>query len=191
MSTTYILHGGFSRRQSKENESFYQECVRRAGENARILLCFFAAETERVDELFEEMTEKFRQAGAVGTCVLATQETFSKELEVAQLVYFHGGHTPTLLLLLRQHNVTRASFVGKVVAGSSAGAYALATHSAAHSESSVRDGLGCVPVRLVCHFGSKELPPNTESLSKLQAMHIDIPIVYLNDCAYQVFDDSA
>lgn len=187
MTTTYILHGGFSRRLNTDNDAFFKTCVDEAGAAASLLLCFFAADDERVGDLFVEMRERFVAAGAVGEFVLATPEQFLVQLATAQFVYFHGGHTPTLLAQLRLAGVTCATFTGKVVAGSSAGAYALAAYGASHSDETVRQGLGCVPVRLICHHRSPDLPPVDASVVTLMAQSTELALQYLADCEHLVF----
>jgi len=80
---------------------------------------------------------------------------------------------------------------GKTVAGSSAGAYALARFGASHDEAEVREGLGLVPIRIVCHYESTELPPNAESVSLLKNTAPELELVFLKDFEWKVLSCKA
>ena len=77
----------------------------------------------------------------------------------------------------------------KTVAGSSAGAYVLSAFNYDKSEKTVRTGLGFVPVRTICHYGS---PTNEhtgeEAIQVMESQHKDLLLVILKDREWKVFE---
>jgi peptidase E len=140
------------------------------------------------DELFVSLVQKFRgQANDKNiSFAQATEADFEQQLQAANAVYIHGGNTPTLLAILKNYENLKDKFEDKTIAGSSAGAYALVTHCTTHTEEHLRGGLAILPIRLVCHFESPELPPNETSLSELQNVDQSLELIYLKDCEWKV-----
>jgi len=102
-----------------------------------------------------------------------------------------GGSTPKLLGVLRKYESLKENLQGKTVAGSSAGAYAIGKYSAFHDDESggkVREGLGLLPVRVVCHYQSADLPPNPEALAILESTAPELDLVLLRDFEWNVFN---
>jgi peptidase E len=190
MKTKYILHGGFTRKDTELNRSFFIECTKTLTPNAKILLVFFASGDEDKSDVATEIGELFRSCSPEKNFayVVATKDNFSEQLKTSDLIYFHGGNTPTLLETVGHYPEMISLFSNKIVAGSSAGAYMLAQIGTAHTSEHIREGLGLVPVRLVCHHNSTELPPSPQSLIEITQVRTDLPLVYLEDCAWQVFE---
>ncbi len=181
--TTYILHGSFTRIDNDSNRSFFAEFLKDVQDNGKVLLVFFAAKDDRVDSLCIEITKLCRGQlnGKQVTFTQATIEGFEAQLEESDAVYLHGGNTPTLISVLKNYQNLKEKFAGKTIAGSSAGAYALATYGAAHTEEHIRIGLGILPIRLVCHFESPELPPSETSLIKIVQADQSLELIYIRD----------
>jgi peptidase E len=118
---------------------------------------------------------------------IATQEDFLEQLKESDAVLFNGGSTSKLLRILREYPDLNTLVAGKTVAGSSAGAYMLATLGASHSEEVVREGLGFVPLRVVCHYESPTLPPSMASVTNLKERSRDLELVILRDHEWRVF----
>jgi len=189
MSTKFILHGGFTRVDNQLNQTFFRELVKEIPESGNILMCFFASGEEDKTDVFVELSEKIIQQ-AVGKDVsftVATQDGFLKQLEMSDVIYFHGGHTRVLLATLKQYDNVQHFFNHKTVAGSSAGAYTLVKYGTAHDEEHVREGLGALPVRVVCHFQSEKLPPTETSLAELKNTAPELELVFLKDYEWKVF----
>lgn len=119
---------------------------------------------------------------------MATEENFLKELKNADAIFFNGGNTHKLISTLQNYPNLKQIIEGKTVAGSSAGAYALATYGSAHSEKTLRKGLGLVPVRIICHYESPKLPPSKESLEFIKNTRPDLELVYLKDYEWKVLN---
>jgi hypothetical protein len=188
--TTYILHGGYTRIDNDLNNSFFREILKNVPVGGKILIVLFAVnnpDTNR-DGLFNSLSQKFTEQadGKNVSFTLANETDFEKQLYESDAVYIHGGNTPTLLAILKNYLNLKDKFENKTVAGSSAGAYALVTFGAAHTEEHIREGLAILPIRLVCHFESETLPPSETSLKELQEINPVLELVILNDCEWKV-----
>lgn len=188
--TKYILHGGFTRKDNESNRAFFSELVRDFPEGGTVLLVYFASEPGddfnlRFNNHKLQITSQAQ--GKSLHFVLANEEDFITQLQDADAVYFNGGHTPKLLAVLEKYPDLKVLLVGKTVAGSSAGAYALATCGTAHSGERVRKGLGLLPLRLVCHYESSELPTSVTSLEEIGKIVPELELVFLKDYEWRVF----
>jgi peptidase E len=191
--TKFILHGGFIRKNSELNTEFLRELVKDVPENGNVLMVYFANETEEeIPEKFQAHIKMFQDKVPEKKVLLstATKENFIEEIAKSDAVLINGGDTRKLINILQAYPDLRQAMNGKTIAGSSAGAYALAAYGGAHSENQVREGLGYVPVRVICHFESLDLPPNAESLQLLENTRPDLELVYLKDFEWKVFNIS-
>lgn len=190
MSTKYILHGGFTRIDNDLNRIFFNELVKDVHKNSNVLMCFFATEDDKTDVFFE-LSEKIQKQSTKNdfSFTLADKDKFIDQLKKADVIYFHGGHTRILLNELIKYRDLKQYLSNKIVAGSSAGAYALAKFCAAHDEEHMREGLGFLPLRVVCHYQSKELPPTEASLSELKNVAQELELVLLRDCECRIFTE--
>lgn len=187
---TYILHGGFERADNELNNTFYQELVKDIPDNGTLLLVYFASthSDEENQQLYEDHTKKIRSLTNKNIKFeLATEKDFVDQVRHADVIHMRGGHTPKLLSILRNYPELPSLFATKTVGGSSAGAYALAKYGPGHSEKGIREGLGLVPTRLICHYESKELPPDLESCNELTTMALELELVKLRDFEWRVF----
>jgi len=187
--TKFILHGGFTRHENELNRSFYEEFVRDVPEQGTVLIVHFASREEDTAVAFDEQCRKFAEQAQSKNMsfVKATEENFIEQLKQADAIYFHGGSTNKLLRILRTYPDLKPLMEGKTIAGSSAGAYALAKLGTSHSEDAMREGLGLVPLRVVCHYESPELPPAEGAISLLKRTAENLELVLLKDCEWQVF----
>ncbi len=185
--TKYILHGGFTRADHEHNRSFFLEFGKDLKNGDRVLLVLFASTNPDKEELFSDLAKRFSKHihAADVSFTHATEVDFETQLQEASAVYIHGGNTPILLTVLKNYPNLKEKFTDKTIAGSSAGAYALATYGAAHTEEHIRQGLGILPIRLVCHFESSELPPSATSLGELTKADPSLELIYLKDCEWK------
>ncbi|MCX6786647.1 MAG: Type 1 glutamine amidotransferase-like domain-containing protein [Candidatus Kaiserbacteria bacterium] len=186
----FILHGGYTRRDNESNCAFYDEFVRDISDGGMALLVYFATRDEsHILESFDDLSAKFKaHAGEKNiNFILATKEDFIAQFKKADAVFINGGSTSKLLNVLRTYPDLKPLIGEKTIAGSSAGAYAIAHLGASHSEEVVREGLGLAPLRVVCHYESPELPPSDASVSLLKNTSQDLELVLLKDCEWKVF----
>ncbi len=190
--TKYILHGGYTSTENELNRTFYEEIARDVPNGGTILLCYFASKDNDNSGRFNEDCARLKERSHSKnfTFLLANETDFIDQLKQADALYIRGGSTPKLLDALKKYSDLKDNLDGKTVAGSSAGAYAIGRYSAFHDDESggkVRDGLGLLPLRVVCHYESSDLPPNPEALTTLKNMAQELDIVFLKDFEWQVF----
>ncbi len=156
-----------------------------------MLLCYFASEHDDayIAELAEFQKRKLeaQSGGKKLKFVVASVEAFIEELKSASVLYIHGGNTDKLLATLRTFPDIKTLLEGRAIAGSSAGAYAIGALSPSHSTLKLREGLGLLPLRVVCHYDSPELPPNSEALELLEKTEMELELVLLRDFEWRVF----
>lgn len=190
--TKYILHGGYTSTDNELNRTFYEEIARDVPGESTILLCYFASPDEDNSKRFKEDSERIEKQshGKNLTFVEAQENNFIEQLKQSDALYIRGGSTPKLLGILKKYDDLRKYLDGKTVAGSSAGAYAIGRYSAFHDDESggkVREGLGLLPLRVVTHYESKDLPPNPQAFSLLKDMAQELDLVLLRDFEWKVF----
>jgi peptidase E len=188
--TKFVLHGGFSRRDNELNTQFFEEFARDIKDKGIVLMIFFASrEALTIPETFADLSARIaaHASGKQFEFMLATKEDLVEQVKKADALYLHGGSTNKLLSVLRTYPDLRPSIEGKTVAGSSAGAYAIAAYGASHSESAMREGMGWAPLRVVCHYESTELPPDPAAVESLMHSHEELELVFLPDCASKTF----
>jgi peptidase E len=191
--TKYILHGGYTSTDNELNRSFYEEITRDVPEGGIILLCYFASKDVDNSGRFKEDSQRLKDQshGKNLTFVPANESDFIDQLSRACALYIRGGSTPQLMGILNKYPDLKENLKDKTVAGSSAGAYAIGSYSAFHDDESggkVREGLGLLPLRVVCHYESSDLPPNPEALTSLMETAPELELVRLRDFEWKVFN---
>ena len=191
--TKYIFHGGYTQTNNELNRTFYEEITRDIPDGGAVLLCYFASPDENNSNRFREDSDRLKEQshGKNLTFLLANERDFVEQLKQANALYIRGGSTPKLLGILRKFPNFKDNLDGKTVAGSSAGAYAIARYSAFHDDESggqIREGLGLLPLRVVCHYESLDLPPNPKAFSSLKNMGKEFDLVLLKDFEWKVFN---
>ena len=190
--TKYILHGGYTSTNNELNRTFYEEIARDVPTGGVILLCYFASADKDNSGRFKEDSERLSEQshGKEFKFLLADEDKFLEQLKQSDTLYIRGGSTPRLLKALARYEDFSESLDDKTVAGSSAGAYVIGRYSAFHDDESggkVREGLGLLPLRVVCHYESTDLPPNPEALASLMNMAQDLELLLLRDFEWIVF----
>jgi peptidase E len=188
--TKFILHGGFTREANDLNDSFFRELLNGVPDNSTILFVYFASRTEEEIPIKSEILIKKCTDATLAKNLkfkIATEEGFLKEIKGARVIFLSGGSTSKLLKTLRLYPDLTPFLEGKTIAGSSAGAYALAAVGASHSDESVREGLGIVPLRVICHFESEKLPPSQASVKVLINTMTNLELVTLKDFEWKAF----
>lgn len=177
--TKYILHGGNTREPNEDNDSFFREWTVGLTGKVHILLCYFACEKEKIEQYFKEETER-----VVGLSEnkdlefeIADENKLADQLKNAEVFYMRGGSTEKILSELSKTPNLDKLVEGKTIAGSSAGAYAIAKYALSNESGEFRDGLGLLNVKCYCHFKDGE----EKNLKRLIEYKEDLPIITLPD----------
>lgn len=190
--TTCILHGGFLSRDTPENAAMYRRIATLVPEGGTVLICLFAStQTEAEDAATFEKYRGLVEGYAPGKgwrFVRASHEGFVGEARDADCVIIRGGSTNKLLDALRSHDGVADALRGRVVVGSSAGAYALSALNFDKSARAAREGLGVAPVKTLCHFESETAEnPGEGAREIMEAVRPDLPLVMLRDGEWKEF----
>ncbi len=183
MRTKFILHGGFNAEKSDEdNSNFYTEILKDTPEVIHLLLVPFAKDSDRVAPAVHKVSAEFVKNNKWNKHIeikVATEEGFLKQLEWANVMYFHGGVSLKLLDTLRQFPNIETYLPDKTVAGESAGANVWARYFYSPKADSVSEGLGILPIKIIPHF--KE-----EYRGKLNNVGVEIEELQLPEYTFRV-----
>lgn len=154
MATTYILAGGAD---SSYPEYMVQlsRVVHSMVARPKILSCGFASDDTRAKEKFPKYKEAFEQKfGNFAEFVMAEKDAFAEQVKAADVVYFHGGSTNSLVDAMRAYPGIEKEYAGKIIIGSSAGANYLSSCGFSPSINDIGQSGGIVDVAVVVHYGS-------------------------------------
>lgn len=152
--TIYILAGG--------GGSEYPEYMAQLGRIVhaevsmpKILSCGFSSDDARAEEKFPKHRKVFEEGfGDFAEFVMAKKEVFVEQVRVADVVYFHGGSTNSLVEAMAAYPGIKKEFEGKIIIGSSAGANYLSSCGFSPSISDIGQSGGIVDAAVVVHYGS-------------------------------------
>lgn len=190
MKTKFILHGGYTSEENDLNQGYFAEMVKGVSSGGNILLVYFASKDEGVEEKYQKDTARlqFFAEGKTFYTVKATEKNFVDEVRSADVIYLRGGDTQKLKATLDKYPNFTEVIKGKVVSGSSAGAYVLSKYYFTNSLNKVMEGYGCVPAKIVCHYESK-IHPTPENVNPVRAMEKydnNLELILLKDYEWTV-----
>lgn len=188
--TKFILHGGRTRIDNESNRTFFKEIAKDVPDGGTILMVYFVYEKDPMPH-FEQQKKWIldNSDGKNFNIVFAEQEKFVNQLRESDAVYFHGGDTYKLLEIVNEIPGFEKILEGKTVAGSSAGAYIFCSYFVESDRMEVREGLGTLPIRLVCHYMSPDFNSREESVNVLkQKCPPELEMVLLRDSEWRVFE---
>ena len=155
--TKYILAGGEERKHDDYGRRLAAEVYKDLDRPVSILSCFFGRPKIEAPARAKAWEEWFkRYFGDDVVYAYATPTTFMAQIGAADVVYLHGGDNELLISTLKTYKGLAEAFQGKVVVGSSAGAYFLTKNYWGRSKQKVGSGSGIIPVGVVGHYGSDE-----------------------------------
>jgi len=187
--TKIILHGGFTRDDNESNRSYYREITKDLGEGSTVLVVLFAREVDEYPDLMKDEINKLTQSTNKHlNIVQASEDEFMKQVKGSDAVVIRGGDTAKLMEVFKRHPEFMEAVKDKVVAGSSAGAYLFSRYYHSGTRNKVFEGLGILPIRIACHYGSKELEGRGNPLEQLEEYPHDLELVVLKDYEWRVFE---
>jgi peptidase E len=188
--TTYILHGGFTKVQNELNTNFYKEIVRLTPDGGTILLICFArgdAEYKKACVELADRIAKYKGEKKL-TTICANYDNFMGQVRGADVLYLDGGDTNELLTILKKYpEITNPdTLANKTIAGSSASALVLAKYYHSSSYGGIHEGLGILPIRIICHYKSPEFDNKDDPLTLMQEHPNNLELVILKDYEWKV-----
>lgn len=186
MKTKYILHGGYANRQNEDNDKFFKEILLVNKKKLNILIVLFAKEPNEYTKKKKVIVNQFNRNNTDKklSFVVATENSFIKQVADANIIYIHGGQTLRLLNALRKYDEQYSLhkiFSGKTVAGESVGAYVLSKWFYSKAKGGCFAGLSLVDVKTICHYIGK----NKEKLEERSGTS---KILLLPEHKYKVFE---
>ena len=190
MKTKIILHGGFTRDNNELNDSYYQEITKNLKNKDIILVVLFSRQPEEYRELFKNETEKIKKSTDKNlSIILASENDFENQLEQSRAIIIRGGETDKLITTINKFPNFLKLIKGKVVGGSSAGAYLFAQYYNSASQKKVFKGLGILPIRVICHYKSKTHEGvGEEAIEMMDQYPKNFKLVILRDYEWKVFE---
>jgi peptidase E len=187
--TKIILHGGFSREDNELNRGYYREITKDLKDGDTVLVVLFARKKEEWTDLLQDETRKLTASTDAKLKIeLASEDDFMEQVKQASAIVIRGGDTLKLIEAIKLHPDLAEAIKGKVAAGSSAGAYLFSRYYHAGSSNEVFEGLGILPIRIVCHYESKKFETRGNPLEQLKQYPEDLELVILKDYEWKVFE---
>lgn len=189
--TKYILIGGYPSKASDGGKSFCEEFIKGFNEPIRILDCIFARPRETWEEVFADDKEFFRKhlPNKKFEIQLADPEKFIEQVKWANVIYLRGGRTSQLIELLNKNKGWYKELDGKTLAGTSAGANAIAKYYYGLDSLKLCEGLGLLPIKVIVHWRSDYNAPNIDwdkAYSELKKYKEDLPIITLAEGQFEL-----
>lgn len=195
MSIKFILVGGYIHKAPDEGKAFCEELIKGIDKKPiKILDCMFARKIEDWEESIKKDTTFFSRFISNFELTLAQPDKFTEQVKNSDIIYLRGGHTSILLELLNKDRNWINELDGKVLAGSSAGADAIAKYYAVLKTHRVGDGLGLLPIKFIPHWMSDYSDEEVSNidwdseLEKLKVYKEDLPVYTLREGEFKVFN---
>jgi hypothetical protein len=154
--TKYILAGGVDRAGKAYGQSLGKELAK-THKKFKILSCFFVAPPEQWPMMAKKWQPWFeKRVGNLAEYDYARADDFLDQVKAFDILYFHGGHTRTLLDTMGQFGDLKKLFKGKTVVGSSAGANMLAKNFWSSTLQKPFKGKATLDINIMVHYGAAE-----------------------------------
>lgn len=162
--TTYILAGGYDRNYPDFASRLYDEITKHAND-LKLLSCFFSQQEGSWREKAEDWKEWYAKNFPTPINYdYARKDDFLHQIDLATVIFFHGGDTKLLLKNLPDTETLKKHFNNKIIVGSSAGANMLSEHYWSSTRGEYGEGRGLVDMNVMVHYGAKEVDGNIRTL---------------------------
>lgn len=175
--TKFILHGGDTSEANPDNNNFFAEMTRGTKGKTLVLLNYFSRKDSDVERCAKQDKKRIIQLSKNKNLdfEIANSQTITQQLKRAQIMYMRGGDTSKLLKVMSKIPNLHKLLKNKIIAGSSAGVYALAKYYWSNSKRAIGKGLGVLNFKVYCHYK----PEDTKIIKKLLAYKENLPILTL------------
>lgn len=176
--TKFILHGGRAKETSKDNDAFLAEITAGTFGKTRVLLNYFARENqEKILDWFKKDCLRIVGNSKNKNLVfeIALPEKIASQLGEADIMYVAGGNTFRLVKIMKKIKGFKSLIKGKVIAGTSAGAYFACKYFYENDDQKIGKGLGILNLKITGHFKTK----SQESFHALVKYKENLPLLIL------------
>jgi hypothetical protein len=182
--TKYILHGGNTGKRNRDNNRFFTEMTSGLNGRVKILLNYFSRDENEAETLAKQDIKRLLKYSKNKNLEFQVAELgkFESQLKWADVMYMRGGITYKLLKKLRKVKNIRLFSKLKVIAGSSAGAYAISKYYFSNNVKVLGRGLGLLEIKCYCHCKSKD----TKIIRNLLEHREMLPLILLPDYKMQI-----
>jgi peptidase E len=189
MTTTYLLHGGETSRDTPDNELFFRhfsDLVEK--DTVDILMCYFSKEEGTWDALFNRDKAKIQKLTTKETQLSLAKdpEDLLKKLDYHDVLYVAGGQAELIEPLFSQLSGLKDKLNGKIYIGSSMGAFLASDHYVLSFENQenrhAHRGLGLLPINTLCHWDIEK--EKDFKVGLLKQTYSETPILTLNECKF-------
>ncbi len=184
--TTFILHGGYTSTPNENNRKYYSKIAELIPKKGKILLIYFAQDEEKWDSLLENDKENFKKFGNKINfeCEVASKDPkeLEKQIKNSDCIYIRGGEDYSSIELVRKVKNLKKLISGKIIVGSSMGAYIISSYFYNDTHNNIMKGLNLVPVKTLCHYKESD----KEALNKLKRYGENLPLYALKDTEFVV-----
>jgi len=196
--TKYVLNSGGVKHGLRRKREFHQEIVQGLGVSPKFLLCNFAQGREYWETKFAGYAQSIAEdlsEGVTPSFELALPDTFIRQCDAADVIYFHGGDNDLLFYWMRKFDYS-ALFARKVIATSSASSCMIATNYWTCDWRACQDGFGILPIKFIPHYESdfgNDDPRGpidwSRAYSDLESYgKPGVPILALHEGEYKIFE---
>lgn len=156
--TKIILIGGYPSHAPDNGRSLCNEMTAEFPEPVKILDVLFARPSQEWDATLKSDQEFFQRnlQAKQFKLTMAHPEVFARQVAESDIVYLRGGDTAPLMNVLRANPEWLRHINGKIIAGTSAGAYALCKYYHELNALGVQEGLSLLPYKILTHWESAE-----------------------------------
>ncbi|MBL7155176.1 MAG: Type 1 glutamine amidotransferase-like domain-containing protein [Candidatus Portnoybacteria bacterium] len=186
--TKYVLHGGATSLPSVHNKNFFREMVKELPQPVKILTVYFANAKEKWSELFEDDKKKFSSFNPETKMEFAIAgddiETLVNQISSNDVIYIRGGRNLLVYELFSKIKNLSQLFQGKVVGGSSAGAYVFSRYYYSNDKDRIMEGLGILPIKTFAHYSEDK----TDKLQKLKEYGEDLEVYTIPEAEFVVIE---
>jgi len=192
--TKYIIVGGYVHKAKDEGKAFCEELIKGINKKPiKILDCMFACKKEDWQETIEKDNIFFSKFINNFKLEVANPDNFTEQVKNSDVIYLKGGYTSPLMELLSKDMNWIKELDGKVLAGTSAGADAIAKYYSVLKTNRIGDGLGLLSIKFIPHWMNdysdevRDIDWDGE-LKKIKDYKEDLPIYTLQEGEFKVFN---
>ncbi|MDZ7798202.1 MAG: Type 1 glutamine amidotransferase-like domain-containing protein [Patescibacteria group bacterium] len=189
--TKFIFHGGETKVKNVHNQNYFNEIVKGLKSPVKGLEIPFARQRDKWQSGVLRDKKKFQRNLKDNKKVeldLASEKSsiLRQQIKKAEVVFIIGGlEMKCLKENLKKIKDFKQLIKGKVVAGSSAGAYVLSQYYYTHGRARVEEGLGILPVKTIAHY---EKEKDKGNLKKLSEKNGQLKIIKIPETQYVVIN---